>query len=183
MYRVLFSFLLFTSLSATANAQAFFEVQTGIISGYNIQCVGSVVVDHPAYELYADILAPVKQVSGAVNLTAGYMIKNKLTLSAGLIRPLDAISPVFISSNIGWNFVNTKDIEKKFKVGLYPYAGYTLYMNNLDDKEYGSTVDAGMQVQLWKLNKTESHTVYFVDYRYQYRHHVFGIGIKFSNRL
>lgn len=171
-----------TLTSNMSNAQAFLDVSIGQMRGYNKEDINTVRVPHPVYELYKSEYGNVKAVSGMVNMTGGYMFKNNITISAGMIRAFDNIQPTFLNTTIGYNFIN-RESEKLIAVGVYPYAGITYHIDNYDNREMGVNAVIGTQLQTWILTPKNWNLILFADYKYQYKHHVYGVGMRFSSKL
>jgi hypothetical protein len=178
MKHIVLFILLILLVLATGRSQAYLDCNVGVISGYNNQIVGGVQVPHPTYVLFKDIVEPVRKTSLNVSLSGGYMF-NHLTVFGTLIRPLDSTNPTMINGSIGWVFINRDSYENK--IGLQPSLGYTQYLN--DNNDIGGSLNGGIQLQFWKVAAIEGHKIFYIDYKYQYKHHIFGIGMKFSNRL
>lgn len=168
--------------SLTTYSQAFLDVQLGGMTGKNLEDINTVRVPHPVYELYKAEYGNVKKTSGMVNLSGGYMWKNGLTATAGMIRAFDNIQPTFINTTIGYNTIN-RESEKLVAVSIYPYVGMTYHIDNYDNREMGINAVIGSQIQAWIITPKNWNLILFADYKYQYKHHVYGVGMRFSNKL
>lgn len=146
---------------------------TGIMSGTNNLIIGSELVSTSPYIIYKDVYGKRKSVSHSVSLQVGYVFNN-LHLFGGYNVGTNDVNPAFFQVNGGWRLLLG---ESDFAV--MPYTGLAYRIRNLEQRDYGMTGTAGIQIQKWIYREyLPSHFV-FLQSEYSYRHLSVSIGVKY----
>jgi hypothetical protein len=106
------------------------------------------------------------------NMIAGlhsqYQFKNRFTAGFNMTTHTDNSNPAFFQSRLGFTFGNPGS-----GFSVQPYAGYNYWLQNIEQKNYGSSSTAGIQLR-YQFNDIG---LVYSDLNFCSNYHIISIGI------